>query len=60
MGKAVGYEREVVLTGGVAKNLGVKKYLEAAIKMEIVVPEEPQITGALGAALLADAEISQK
>jgi predicted CoA-substrate-specific enzyme activase len=60
MGKAVGYEREVVLTGGVAKNVGVKKYLEDAIKMEVVLPEEPQITGALGAALLADAELSKE
>jgi predicted CoA-substrate-specific enzyme activase len=59
MGKSVGYERQVVLTGGVAKNIGVKKYLEDEIKMEIILPQEPQITGALGAALLADAELSQ-
>ena len=60
MGKTVGYERQVVLTGGVAKNIAVKEYLEDEIKMEVVLPEEPQITGALGAALLAEAELSQK
>jgi predicted CoA-substrate-specific enzyme activase len=60
MGKTVGYEKEVVLTGGVAKNIGVKKFLEDEIKMETVVPEEPQIMGALGAALFAQAELGKK
>jgi len=58
MGKTVGFKRDVVFTGGVAKNIGVKKALEEEIKMEIVVPEEPQTMGALGAALLAKAELS--
>ena len=57
MGKTVGFKREVVFTGGVAKNVGVKKALQEEIKMEIVVPEEPQTMGALGAALLAKAEL---
>ena len=60
MGKTVGYEKEVVLTGGVAKNMGVKKFLEDEIKMETVIPEEPQIMGALGAALFAQAELGKK
>ena len=58
MGKTVGFKRDVVFTGGVAKNVGVKKALEEEIKMEILVPEEPQTMGALGAALLAKAELS--
>ncbi len=58
MGKTVGFKRDVVFTGGVAKNVGVKKALEEEIKMEIIVPEEPQTMGALGAALLAKAELS--
>ncbi|MFC1970168.1 acyl-CoA dehydratase activase [Chloroflexota bacterium] len=57
MGKTVGFKRDVVFTGGVAKNVGVKNALEEEIKMEIVVPEEPQTMGALGAALLAKAEL---
>ena len=60
LGKMVGYERQVVLTGGVAKNIGVKKFLEDEIKMETMVPEEPQIMGALGAALLAQAELGKQ
>ena len=53
MGKTVGYKEQVVFTGGVAKNLGVKSALEAGIGLPILIPEEPQIVGALGAALLA-------
>uniref|UniRef100_A0A7J2TGJ6 2-hydroxyglutaryl-CoA dehydratase n=1 Tax=Archaeoglobus fulgidus TaxID=2234 RepID=A0A7J2TGJ6_ARCFL len=49
----VGVREDVVLTGGVAKNLGVKKALEEKLGVKIKVPEEPQIVGALGAAVLA-------
>jgi len=48
MGKSVGFRKEVVFTGGVAKNVGIKKALEDEIGLEILIPEEPQITGALG------------
>lgn len=50
------FETETVLTGGVALNIGVKKALEEEIGMRIISPNEPQITGALGAALLAVVE----
>lgn len=60
LGKQVGYRNEIVLTGGVAKNIGVKKFLEDEIKMKITIPEEPQIMGALGAALVAEAELSKR
>jgi predicted CoA-substrate-specific enzyme activase len=60
MAKIVGFEKQVVLTGGVAKNIGVKKFLEDEIKMETIVPEEPQIVGALGAAILAQAEVNKR
>jgi predicted CoA-substrate-specific enzyme activase len=56
MGRTVGYGGQVVFTGGVAKNAGVKVALEAGIGLPIMVPDEPQIMGALGAALLAMAE----
>ncbi|NHW89421.1 MAG: 2-hydroxyglutaryl-CoA dehydratase [Archaeoglobales archaeon] len=49
----VGVREDVVLTGGVAKNLGVKKALEEKLGLTIKIPEEPQIVGALGAAVLA-------
>jgi len=55
--RMVGYEKKVILTGGVAKNIGVKKFIEEEIKFEVTVPEEPQITAALGAALFAEENI---
>ncbi|GAW93803.1 acyl-CoA dehydratase activase [Calderihabitans maritimus] len=51
--------RPVVMTGGVARNEGVVRALEEALSCEILVPEEPQIAGAVGAALLAK-ELSAK
>ena len=56
MGKSVGFRNKVVFTGGVAKNIGIKKALEEEIKCDITIPEEPQIMGALGAALMAGLE----
>lgn len=58
MGKPVGFKEDVVFTGGVAKNVAMKKALEGEIGLEILVPAEPQIMGALGAAILARAELS--
>ncbi len=49
----VGLEEAVMITGGVAKNGAVVKALNEKLKTEIIVPPEPQIAGALGAALLA-------
>ena len=46
----------VVFTEGVAKNLGVKRALEEQLGQEIATPEEPQLTGALGTALIANTE----
>jgi len=45
-------ERDVVVTGGVAKNIGVVKALEEHAGFPVLVPEEPLLTGAIGAALL--------
>lgn len=53
LSKRVGIEMEVVMSGGVAKNIGVVKALEDLMGVNIKVPEEPQIIGALGAALFA-------
>ncbi len=49
----VGIEEEVTLTGGVAKNEGVVRALEERLGIRMFIPPEPQIIGALGAALLA-------
>lgn len=47
----------VVFTGGVAKNVGAKKFLEDELHTEVIVLPEPQIMGALGAALIAQREL---
>jgi len=49
----VGIKSDVMATGGVAKNAAVVKELEDKTGFSIIVPPEPQIVGALGAALLA-------
>jgi predicted CoA-substrate-specific enzyme activase len=49
----VGLEEAVIMTGGVARNIGVVRALEKQIGLPIVLPPEPQLVGALGAALLA-------
>jgi len=50
---------DVVVTGGVAKNTAIIKELENRIGLSISVPTEPQIVGALGAALLAHDKVSK-
>lgn len=42
-----------VMTGGVAKNTGVVAALEERLGEKLLVPPEPQIVGALGAAIVA-------
>ena len=53
----MGLEEAVVLTGGVARNSGVVRALCDELQLAVQVPERPQLTGALGAALIA-AELS--
>jgi predicted CoA-substrate-specific enzyme activase len=53
MAGRVKIEKDLVMTGGVAKNRGVIKAFEEKVGFEILVPEEPQIVGALGAAIIA-------
>lgn len=57
--KRIDIREPVVMTGGVAKNKGVIHALENKLKLKINIPEEPQIVGALGAALIARRLISK-
>ncbi len=43
----------IMMTGGVAKNVGQREALEQELGTKLIVPQEPQIVGALGAALFA-------
>jgi len=45
-------EKDIAITGGGAKNIGLVRALEAKFGSPVLVPPEPLITGALGAALL--------
>ncbi len=60
MAKRIGVEPQLVFCGGVALNSAVKKYLEEELGYEIVIPEFPQLTGAIGAALIAQENIGAK
>lgn len=51
MGRQLGLKQNVAFVGGVAKNAGIKAALEKELGISLYVPPEPQITGALGAAL---------
>jgi benzoyl-CoA reductase subunit D len=51
MTRRLGIQREVVLVGGVAKNAGFVESLKNALGVDLLVPEEPEFVGALGAAL---------
>ncbi|PKN34615.1 MAG: 2-hydroxyglutaryl-CoA dehydratase [Deltaproteobacteria bacterium HGW-Deltaproteobacteria-19] len=55
----LGVRPPVVLTGGVAKNRGVVRALEKELKTEIRIAHSCQLTGALGAALLAREDLSK-
>jgi predicted CoA-substrate-specific enzyme activase len=49
----VGLVAPLMLSGGVARNLAVRALLQEATGEPVVVPEQPQLMGAYGAALLA-------
>ncbi len=53
MVKKLWIKDNVAFVGGVAKNPGMKASLEKELNVKLYVPAEPQITGALGAALYA-------
>ncbi|MGD8766137.1 MAG: acyl-CoA dehydratase activase, partial [Desulfobacteraceae bacterium] len=53
MANRVGIKTPIMMTGGVAKNVGVLKALETKLGQPIEVSEKTQVTGAIGAALIA-------
>ncbi len=46
-------EGQLVVMGGIAQNLGLITILKELMGSELIVPDEPEVIGALGAALLA-------
>jgi len=55
--RIVGLEKDVVMVGGMARNAGFVDSLKKSIEMDVLVPEEPDYMGALGAAEAAAAGI---
>ena len=55
--RIVGLEKDVVMVGGMGKNAGFVDSLKKNIKMDVIVPEDPDYIGALGAAEAAAAGI---
>jgi len=61
MVRKVGLVEDVALTGGCAKNEGLAKSLEGKLGVSVMkLPVDPQIAGAIGAALIAAEKLSKK
>jgi len=61
LAKAVGLEKDVCMTGGVAKNIGVVQAMEKQLNLPIRrLRVDPQIIGALGAAVIAKEKMEAK
>jgi len=57
----LGIEEKFAITGGIAKNIGVVKRLEDELKLKAPEPSiDPQIAGAIGAALFAKALVEKE
>ncbi len=53
MTRRIGIEKDVALVGGVAWNVGFVDSLKRALKQELLIPEDPEYSCALGAAFAA-------
>jgi len=54
LAERIGIEREFALVGGGARDAGLIKAMEEIAEFDILVPSEPHLTAAIGAAILAD------
>jgi len=53
LARIVGLEKDVVMVGGMARNAGFVDSLKKNLEMDVLVPEDPDYIGALGAAEVA-------
>jgi len=58
MVERVGLEPDCAVVGGGAKDIGLVKSIEESLGCQLLLPKEPQIVAALGAALIAEEKIS--
>jgi len=54
LGERVGIEKDLALVGGGAKDIGLVKAIEEITGRNLIIPPEPHLTAALGAAIAAD------
>jgi predicted CoA-substrate-specific enzyme activase len=57
--RKIGVEPEFAIAGGIGKNVGVVRRIEERAGLRALLPPEPQITGALGAALFATDRVAE-
>lgn len=59
MCKRMGIEKDIAVVGGVALNSGLVKILEEEVGLGVLVPDNPKIVAALGAAIIARENIEK-
>jgi len=53
LAERVGIEKDYALVGGGARDVGLVKAVEEIVGFEVVIPEDPHLTAAIGAAVIA-------
>jgi predicted CoA-substrate-specific enzyme activase len=56
----VGLEEQCAISGGGALNIGLIKKVEENLGIQLLVPPQPQLINALGAAIMAEAELNKR
>jgi len=59
LSKRIGIEKDVTAVGGVALNSGLIRILQEELGVGLLVPDNPQIVAALGAAIIARENIEK-
>jgi benzoyl-CoA reductase subunit D len=60
MVRKVGLQEDVVAIGGLAKNVGFIDSMKRNLETKILIPQEPEYVGALGAALIAADRLAER
>jgi len=60
MVRKVGLQDDVVVIGGLARNVGFIESMKRGLETEILIPPDPEFVGALGAALVAADRLAER
>ncbi|MDP2729724.1 MAG: acyl-CoA dehydratase activase [Dehalococcoidales bacterium] len=58
--RIVGLENDIVMIGGMARNVGFLDSLRKELQMEVTVPDNPDYVGAIGAATAAESGVTEE